>query len=41
MAKKSSKGSGKPIPKIVINMELSPDKVKNYSKHCRFVLRKI
>jgi hypothetical protein len=26
MAKKSSKGSGKPIPKIEINMELSPDK---------------
>jgi hypothetical protein len=25
MANKSSKGSGKPIPKIVINMELSPD----------------
>ena len=25
MAKKSSKGSGKPIPKIEINLELSPE----------------
>jgi hypothetical protein len=32
MAKKSSKGSGKPIPKIVINMELSPEQSEELLK---------
>jgi hypothetical protein len=33
MAKKSSKGNGRPIPKIEINLELSPEQGEGVTQH--------